>query len=149
MGQGKRKVRGSRQRVDMRDVMMTLFYSDASEEEILAMSPRERREAQAEGRRQRESPNYRSWSAESSAAWRAWQNSKAPDKIWNWFDHLTAIGRRDLGRNINREDGFTCGKCGQFCEVPYCIPNERLWLCKVCTAGRPAQAGHFRPRRGA
>jgi hypothetical protein len=149
MGQGKRKRRGSRQRVDLRDVMMTLFLSDASQEEIMGMTPRERRAAQQEGRRVREAPGYRSWSAESMGMWRAWQDSKAPDKIWDWKRHLEAQGRLDLYRDISREDGFVCGKCGEFTAVPYCLPDERLWLCKACTAGRPAQAGHFRPRRGA
>ena len=148
MAQGRKRLRrGSRHKVDWRDVMLTLLYSDASQEEIMAMSSRERRAAQQEGRRLREAPGYRRWSSEMLAVWRAWQDSNAPDKIWDWRRHLEALGRLDLWRDISREDGFVCGKCGQFCEVPYCT-NERLWLCKACTAGKPAQPGHFRPRRG-
>ena len=148
MGQGKRQRRGSRHRVDLRDVMMTLFYSDLSQEEIMAMSPRERRAAQQEGRRMREDPSYRDWSAEEMAAYRNW--GQKVREYGPWFGYLESIGRRDLGRDITVENGFYCGRCHQPCDTPYCIANERLWLCRGCAerSGKPIQAGHFRPRRG-
>jgi formylmethanofuran dehydrogenase subunit E len=149
MGQGRRMRRGARNnRVDWRDVLKTLLLSDEDEVTIMAMSKAERRTAQQQARREREAPSYRDWSGESAVAYQAWERDRSPDKIWNWKLHLEVRGRPDLYRDISREDGFVCGKCGQFCEVPYAVPNVHVWLCKACTAGRPAQAGHWRQRRG-
>jgi hypothetical protein len=148
MGQGKRMRRGSRHRVDLHDVMVTLFYSDASEEEIMAMSPRERHQAQQEGRRMREAPGYRSWGDESMVLYGVWGQDRSGK---SWFGFLESIGRRDLGRNITVDDGFHCGRCGAAHDRPYCIPGEPKWMCKACAerSGKPAQAGRWKPRRGA
>lgn len=161
MGQGKRMRRGARQKVDWDSVMLTLFYSNLSQEEILAMTPKQRRQAQEAGKAMRSSPGYRSWSAESVKEWRAWQDSAGPNKIWDWRLHLQAAGRLDLYRDINRADGLTffCGKCLAACDTPYAVAAEPRWLCRAC-AGPGAQPGRFRaaggslempifPRRGA
>ena len=150
MAQGRKRLRrGARNnRVDMQGVMMAMFYSDASSEEIMAMTPRERRAAQQEGWRAREAPGYRDWSAEEMATYRNW--GQKVREYGPWFAYLESIGRRDLGRDITADAGFHCGGCHEPCEVPYCIPGEPKWLCKGCAerSGKPMQAGHFRPRRG-
>ena len=150
---GKLTPKVPRRKRDLRDLMMTMFLSDLSQEEIMAMTPKERHQAQVEGKRLRSSPGYRSWNGESSAVYSEWE------KPWrwgpgassmSWLEYLDSINRRDLARDITVENGFHCGRCHQPCDVPYCIPGEPKWLCKGCAekSGKPVQPGHFRPRRG-
>jgi hypothetical protein len=139
---------------DWRDIMTTMFYSDASDDEIMRMTPKQRREAQEEGRRAREAPGYRSWNAESMAAYAEWEKPwrwGAGVPTMSWHAYLTSINRLDLSRDITAaENGFHCGRCHQPCDTPYCIPGELKWICGSCAerSGKPIQAGHFRVRRG-
>jgi hypothetical protein len=151
---GKISPRVPRKARNWSDIMWTLFYSNASEEEVLAMTPKQRHQAQIEGMRLRSSPGYRSWNAESMAAYQEWAKPwrwgpGAP--AMSWHAYLTSINRLDLFRDVTATaNGFHCGRCHEPCEVPHCIPGEVRWLCKGCAeiSGKPVQAGHFRPRRG-
>lgn len=96
---GKLSHRVPRKARDWHDVLVTIITTDFTHDEVMAMTPRQRKEAQQDAARARQAPGYRNWGKEMLAEWNAWRDSKAPDKIWDWRQHLESIGRLDLYRD--------------------------------------------------
>jgi hypothetical protein len=145
VSQGRRMRRGARHRVDWGDVLRTALVCDLSQEEIVKMSPAERRVAREAEERRRAAPGYRRWSDESSAIARTWDQlvrGVPGARFVDWFTYLESVGRLDLGEHISKEDGYYCGRCHRDHPQPFYIPGERLWLCRECAyAAGEAQSG--------
>jgi hypothetical protein len=104
VSQGKIAAKVPRKKRDWHDIMMTIISTDVPEDEIMRMTPRQRkeaREAQDEIDRQRYWTRHR----EREAAWLSW--AAAPNGTRTWRAHCERIGRMDLypAHCLERTDG--------------------------------------------
>lgn len=92
---GKLSARVPRKKRDWHDVLMTMISTDVPEEEIMKMTPLQRKAARAA---QVKAGHEEYWRRhrERDAAWLAWAQSKDPNRAPTWRAHCDSIGRMDL-----------------------------------------------------
>jgi hypothetical protein len=97
---GKLRAGVTPRRKDWDDVMWTLFSvrDTCTEEQVLAMTPRQRKEAQRQYEREC-LERFTRRKAERDAAWLTWHRSTDPERPLTWKSYCEAIGRPDLYRN--------------------------------------------------
>jgi hypothetical protein len=93
---GKLRPRVQRRTKDYHDCIVTVCRTGRTVEEVMAMTPNQRKAAKEEARRAVEE-RYYARHAEREAVWRAWAEAPEP-KVHGWRNYLESIGRMDLHR---------------------------------------------------
>lgn len=92
---GKLRPRVQPRTKDWHDCIVTVCKTGRTVEEVMAMSPGQRKAAKEEAAAET-GPSFH---GELVKVWNAWRDAPEP-KIHNWRQHLESIGRMDLYRDL-------------------------------------------------